>query len=133
MIECMILGDSIAQGMVRSHPRCEHRTQVGITSDQFVRQITHNVTAHHVLISLGSNDGHARTTRQSLIQLRSKILHARVTWLLSANNTQAAQAAQEVAIMHGDPVIHVRSVVGADGVHPNASGYYRLSHMWRHN
>lgn len=132
-MECVILGDSIAQGMSRNFPSCAHRTQVGITSENFVRNMMQPVNAHHVLISLGSNDGAAHTTLSALTTLRSQIMNSQVTWLLSSNNAAAAQAAQSVAAAHGDRVISVSAWVGPDRVHPTTAGYHRLSQMWRHN
>ncbi len=131
MMECVILGDSIAQGVSRNWPQCVHRTRVGITSEQFVRNMMQPVNNAHVLISLGSNDGHAQTTLQALTQLRSQITHSQVTWLLSSNNAQAAQAAQTVARLNGDRMISVSAWVGPDRVHPTSGGYHRLSQMWR--
>lgn len=131
MMECVILGDSIAQGMSRNFPQCVNRTRVGISSEQFVRNMMQPVHDRHVLISLGSNDGAAQTTLSALTTLRSQIHNSQVTWLLSANNVSAAQAAQSVARAHGDRVIHVSAWVGPDRVHPTLAGYHRLSQMWR--
>jgi lysophospholipase L1-like esterase len=133
MMECVILGDSIAQGVSRNFPACAHRVKVGITSEQFVRSMMQPVNGRHVLISLGSNDGHAQTTLSALTTMRSQITHSQVTWLLSSNNASAAQAAQQVARLHGDRMISVSAWVGPDRVHPTTAGYHRLSQMWRHN
>lgn len=133
MIECLILGDSIAQGVAQSLPACESRTWVGITSEQFVRRNTGSLTARHVLISLGSNDGASHHTFTALQRLRSDISGAQVTWLLSANNPRASEAALQVSRMYEDRVIQMRPLVGRDGVHPTSTGYNRLAHIWRYN
>lgn len=131
MMECMILGDSIAQGVARLRPQCAQITQQGVGTRQFLERLMTQVTASHVLISLGSNDVGVSNLHMELSALRSRIQQAQVTWLLSANNAQAAAQVQQVAREHGDRVIQVRLVVGTDGVHPSITGYHRLNQMWR--
>jgi lysophospholipase L1-like esterase len=131
MIECMILGDSIAQGVARFRPQCVRQTQVGITTAEFSRKWTEHVNARHVLISLGSNDVGIPNLEHHLQLVRARVQQGEVTWLLSVNNPQAAAQVQQIARAHGDRVVHVRVVVGPDGVHPSTSGYHRLNQMWR--
>jgi lysophospholipase L1-like esterase len=131
MLECMILGDSIAQGVARLRPQCAQITQQGINTFTFSNRLIQTVHARHVLISLGSNDVGVPDLERHLNMIRTRVKTGEVTWLLSANNAQAAQQVQQVARVHGDRVIQVRLVVGADGVHPSAAGYHRLNQMWR--
>jgi len=127
----MILGDSIAQGVARLRPQCAQITQQGVNSLTFNTRLIQNVNARHVLISLGSNDVHTPDLHRHLSTIRSRIQTGQVTWLLSANNPQAAAFALQIAHYYGDRVIQVSVVVGSDGVHPNATGYHRLNQMWR--
>lgn len=131
MIECMIMGDSIAHGVARMRPQCARETQVGINTRDFSRRWVQPVSAQHVLISLGSNDVGVPNLEHHLQQVRDRVVQGEVTWLLSANNPLAAQQVQALARARGDRVIHVRQVVGPDGVHPSTAGYLRLNQMWR--
>ena len=131
MLECVIMGDSIAQGVARLRPQCAQITQQGVTSWTFSNQLLQTVNARQVLISLGSNDVGTPDLARHLRQVRSRITQGEVTWLLSANNASAADQVQQIARAHGDRVIQVRLVVGPDGVHPTAAGYHRLNQMWR--
>lgn len=130
MIECMILGDNIAQGVARWRPQCAQITQPGVTTSSFNHRLTQSVDARHVLISLGSHDVAVPDLSRHLTQIRLRVIHGEVTWLLSANNAQAAEQVQQIARSHGDRVIQVKVVVGPDGVHPSISGYHRLNQMW---
>jgi lysophospholipase L1-like esterase len=131
MIECVIMGDSIAQGVARFRPTCAQITQQGVNSLTFNNSLIQSVNARHVLISLGSNDVGTPDLPRHLVAIRSRIQSREVTWLLSANNPRAAEQVQQIAREHGDRVIQVRVVVGPDGVHPTTSGYHRLNQMWR--
>ena len=133
MLECVIMGDSIAQGVARLRPQCAQITQQGISTWVFSSRLLQTVHAGHVLISLGSNDVGTPDLARHLTTVRSKIVQGQVTWLLSANNSHAADQVQQIARAHGDRVIQVRLVVGPDGVHPTAAGYHRLNQMWRTN
>jgi lysophospholipase L1-like esterase len=131
MIECVIMGDSIAQGVARFRPTCAQITQQGVNSLTFNNSLIQSVNARYVLISLGSNDVGTPDLPRHLAAIRSRIQSREVTWLLSVNNPQAAAQVQQIARAHGDRVVHVRAVVGPDGVHPSTSGYHRLNQMWR--
>jgi len=57
MLECLILGDSIAVGVAQFRPECVAYAKGGINSRQWVNSyITKNRSANTVIISLGSND-----------------------------------------------------------------------------
>ena len=131
MIECMILGDSIAQGVARWRPQCAQITQQGVNTSSFNNRLAQSVEARHVLISLGSYDADVPDLSRHLTQIRNRVIHGEVTWLLSANNAQSAEQVQQIARSHGDRVIQVKVVVGPDSVHPSTSGYHRLNQMWR--
>ena len=131
MLECIILGDSIAQGVARFRPQCAQITQQGVNTSVFSNRLMQSVNAQHVLISLGSNDMGVADLTNHLNMIRSRVIQGSVTWMLSANNPRAAEQVQQVARSHGDRVIQVKVVVGPDGVHPTTSGYHRLNQMWR--
>ena len=58
MLECLIIGDSIAVGTSRARPECVAYVQGGINSYQWVNKFVNNspYIANTVIISLGSND-----------------------------------------------------------------------------
>jgi lysophospholipase L1-like esterase len=131
MIDCAILGDSIAVGVHYQRPECYYRAVSGISSSSFIRRFPDRVSANKVLISLGSNDGNANDTRAALETLRGLITDGEVTWLLSANNPAAYDIARAIAVRYRDRVLEVGSVVGRDRVHPTAAGYRELANGWR--
>lgn len=130
MIDCAILGDSIAVGISYLRPECYRMAVVGISSTTYIRRFSQSVNSNKVLISLGSNDGNAIATRTALETLRERV-HGQVTWLLSANNQMAHDIARAVAAKFGDMVLEVKPVVSRDGVHPTPAGYRELSNQWR--
>ena len=131
MIECAVLGDSIALGVARSHPTCQVQAVIGIGSDAYLSRFVHTVNARQVLISIGSNDPLIGDLVPAMRRIRARVIADEVTGLLSANNANAAAAVRTVASQHGDRVINISPFIGSDRVHPTAPGYYRLSSMWR--
>lgn len=130
-MDCAILGDQMVQALSQVRPHCEQRVVPQITTREFVHRFTQPISARHVLISLGTNDGAGLHLKQDLRVVRGRIINAQVTWLLSASNTQAAQMAAQVAREHGDRVIQITQVMAPDGRNISPAGYNRLSQMWR--
>ena len=125
MIECLIIGDSIAVGVGMHRPECETVAKVGITTNAFIGKFSTLPEAKTVVISVGSNDGGATSTHD-LEVLRMGVSANRVFWLLSANDAHAAATVRAVAKSFGDFTISVGSVRN-DGVHPYPKGYARLA------
>ena len=77
MIECLILGDSIAVGIGQHRPDCAVIAKVGITSQNWLKNYNNHPTFNKpykvVTISLGSNDFKASHTAESLYDIRNKI------------------------------------------------------------
>lgn len=125
MIECLILGDSIAVGVGSYRPECITVAHVGITSRAYVSRYGSFPDAQSVVISLGSNDGNVSIIKD-ITTLRMGITAKKVYWLLSANNKKAADEVRAVAKAFGDFIIRVDSVWN-DGVHPSGRGYAQLA------
>lgn len=126
MIDCLILGDSIAVGVSKNRPECDVIAKSGITSPNFVKaHITKNLSADTVVISLGSNDAGVNTL-QALTKLRKTIRAKSVYWILPARFTDARDAVEEVAMKNGDTIVRIPDV-SADGIHPTSRGYKRLA------
>lgn len=116
MLECIVLGDSIAVGIGSVSPQCQTIARVGINSKNFVVSHKYIPSANITIISLGANDGNANFTKY-LISLRNKI-SGRVIWVLPANNSKARSIAMSIALKRGDGTVQVTNTV--DGVHPKS-------------
>ena len=116
MIDCLIIGDSIAVGIGSVTPQCQTIAKVGINSKNFVVSHEHIPSSKTTVISLGSNDGNADFSKY-LNTLRNKIT-GKVVWILSNNNAKARTIALNIARQHGDGIVYLSSFASADGVHP---------------
>jgi exopolysaccharide production protein ExoZ len=122
---CAVLGDSLAVGVAGVLPGCRSVARGGITSADYLAEFPPRLEAALVVVSLGANDWQGDTA-QVLRALRSR-LHARqVVWLLPnlpAIRPVIAAAARE----SGDLVVDTARHVGADGLHPNLTGYRAIA------
>lgn len=135
MLDCLILGDSIAVGTHTQRPECVSYSKGGINSWQWNRQFGRNdLSAKTVIISLGSNDHKYIKTYDELQQLRTKVKASRVFWVLPNGNLKASgvdieviqHLVREVAAQHGDTVLPITQV-SKDGIHPTGAGYRQLA------
>jgi hypothetical protein len=118
MLECLVLGDSIAVGIGSVSPQCQTIAKVGINSKNFVASHKYIPKAHTTVISLGSNDGNADFSKY-LKELRTNV-SGKVIWILSNNNDKARKIALSIAKQYGDNVVYLSSFASADGVHPKS-------------
>jgi lysophospholipase L1-like esterase len=136
MLECLIIGDSIAVGTANVRPDCVAYAKGGINSWQWVNQNISKtpLIAKTVIISLGSNDHKGVKTEKELEIIRALTKADRVYWILPAgvhpkNNVpvETIQAmVKKVAEKHGDivlPITHLQK----DGIHPSSAGYKELA------
>ena len=127
MIECLILGDSIAVGLHHQLPQCESLSKGGWNTWQWNRDyLKRNLTAQTVIISLGSNDHKHIRTQEELENLRAKVQAHRVFWILPAIKPEIQRIVKVVAALHGDTVVPITRVQ-PDGVHPSWAGYKQLA------
>ena len=71
MLECLILGDSIAVGTHQFMPQCAIYAKGGWNTWQWNRDYLKNdLTANVVIISLGSNDHKHVNTEKELLTMR---------------------------------------------------------------
>jgi len=123
MLECLILGDSIAVGTHRFRPECVAYAKGGINSWQWNKDYLQNdLSAKTVIISLGSNDHKGVKTRQELETMRAKVKGIRVFWILPAIKPNIQDIVREIAAEHGDTVLSITHLQ-PDGVHPSWAGY----------
>ena len=135
MLECLILGDSIAVGTHMVRKECVSYSKGGWNSWQWNRDYLKNdLTAETVIISLGSNDHKHIHTEAELIKLREKVKGKRVFWILPAGNLKASQVSiqyiqltvKEIADKYGDTVLPITRLQ-KDGIHPSWAGYKELA------
>lgn len=131
MIDCIILGDSIAVGTAQQRPECVSLSQGGINSHDWNKKNSNNsVEASTVIISLGSNDHHGIRTIWELQTLRDKVKADRVYWIMPAIKPDVQKMVKTVAESYGDVVLPIISLQ-KDGVHPDAKGYRAIANSTR--
>jgi lysophospholipase L1-like esterase len=133
MLECLILGDSIALGVAQFRSGCEVRANVGISTSGWLKRYRHsNLAAKTAIISLGVNDGDASNTYGKLRELRTKITSGQVYWIVPTEQTHKHlyQDVNTIAGMFGDQVIQTNKYQ-ADRVHPTMQGYKELAEQTR--
>ena len=128
MLECLILGDSLAVGVGQIRKECVTYAKSGINSYDYVnRHVLHtkgNTQAKTVIISLGSNDTKNIDTFEELDTLRQLVKADRVYWILPNIKETKRRAVWDVANKYNDWVIDARGVDRSpDAVHPTYKGY----------
>ena len=130
MLECLILGDSIAVGTHQYKTDCVKLATSGFSSLQWNRRYNNTILFsqqfNFVVISLGSNDYAAINTRKELEELRIKIDSKRVYWILPAIKPVIQQVVREIASFHGDRIIKI-PILGRGGIHPTTTGYKKIA------
>ena len=128
MLECLILGDSLAVGVGQVRKECVTHAVSGINSyDYFNRFVMHTKGDTHAkttIISLGSNDTKNIDTFEELDSLRSQVHADRVYWILPNIKETKRKAVWMVANKYHDHVIDARNYDRSpDAVHPTYKGY----------
>lgn len=135
MIDCLILGDSIAVGTHMHRQDCQAVARSGINSQQFNKNNAGEFFSGIVVISLGSNDHRGVNTRKELETLRARVLAKnRVYWILPAGNLKASgvpvetiqSIVKDLAVKNGDIVLPIQHI-SPDGIHPTGQGYKDLA------
>jgi len=123
MLECLIIGDSIAVGTHQFKTDCVAYAKGGINSWQWNKMWpTQDLTSNIVIISLGSNDHKGVKTEAELNKMRDRVKGNRVYWVLPAIKPDIQEIVKKVAKERGDvvlPITHLQP----DGVHPSWAGY----------
>jgi lysophospholipase L1-like esterase len=127
MLECLIIGDSIAVGTAQYRPECAVIARVGITSKSWVnKNITKELSAETVVISLGSNDSENMATLKELFSIRQVVKAKQVVWIVPAIKPEKQEAVEIVADKFEDKIVRITEL-SKDGVHPTANGYKILA------
>jgi lysophospholipase L1-like esterase len=134
VLECLIIGDSIAVGTKQFMPQCELQGKGGINTWQFNKMYPGNFASDAVIISLGSNDHKHIKTYDELLATRKRVTSGRVYWVLPAGNLKASEvpieqvqaSVRKIAEQYGDTVLPITRLQ-ADGIHPAWAGYKAIA------
>jgi len=128
MLDCLILGDSIAVGTHQFKPECATTyAKGGINTWQWNKMYsTQDLKSEVVIISLGTNDHQYVKTESELVKMRERVQAKRVYWVLPAIKPNIQEIVKKVAANHGDIVLPITSLQ-ADGIHPSWAGYKDLA------
>lgn len=128
MIDCMIIGDSIAVGSHMFRKECVAHAKGGITSIGWLdRYKDIDLSAQTMIISLGTNDWDKANTFLHLKQLREQVKAKQVFWIApnAESKPKALADVQKVAKIYNDTVIATNRWQ-QDKIHPSWEGYKEL-------
>ena len=134
MLDCIILGDSIAVGTQMFYKECQLVGKGGINTWQWNQMYSVNqLTADTVVISLGTNDHKYVKTEQELRKMRDRVQAKRIFWILPANNLPASEVSilsiqnivKQLASEYNDIVVEIKSLQ-PDKIHPSWAGYEQI-------
>ena len=132
MLDCLIIGDSIAVGTANVRKECVSYSIGGYNTQQWNRKfINKDLTARSVIISLGTNDHDGVNTFRELESMRERIDAERVYWILPPCNSKFCKprvndVVEIIAKAWGDFVIKTDRLQ-ADAIHPSWAGYKELA------
>ena len=132
MLDCLIVGDSIAVGTHAVRKECAEYATGGLNTWQWNRKYkTADLTAKSVIISLGTNDHKYIKTRQELEAMRARVHADRVYWIMPPCNEKFCKAdvnetVKQIAEANGDFIIATKRVQ-TDKIHPSWAGYKELA------
>jgi lysophospholipase L1-like esterase len=127
MLECLIVGDSIAVGTKMFKPECAVIAHGGWNTWQWNKQHgREDLQAHTVIISLGTNDHAGVRTEPELRAVRANAHADRVFWILPAIKPNIQDIVRRVAADYGDTVLPITSLQ-PDKIHPSWAGYKQIA------
>ena len=133
MIDCMILGDSIAVGTATARPECVSYSRGGWNSWQWNKDDLSVATTkpyETIIISLGANDHRGVKTELELRRMREAIKGKRVFWIDPGKDRKPVphDAIMRIAAEYGDTVLpRPKEHISADGIHPTGKGYKEIA------
>lgn len=133
MLECLVMGDSLAVGVGQIRTECATYAKSGINSVEYVNQFVlkkYPTNAKTIIISLGSNDTKDIDTYEELDALRQMVTADRVYWIVPNIKEMKRKHVWMVANKYGDHVIDARNHDRSpDAVHPTYKGYKSMGEM----
>jgi lysophospholipase L1-like esterase len=133
MLDCMIVGDSIAVGTSYYRKECVSYSKSGWNSWQWNKDYLSKASekpTKTLIISLGANDHKGVKTEFELRKMRESVKADKVFWISpgSVRKPVATDAINRIAKEYGDTVLgRPESHMSADGVHPTGQGYKILA------
>lgn len=135
MLDCIIIGDSIAVGTAMARPECVSYSKGGWNSWQWNKDYLAKASAQPaqtIIISLGANDHKGVKTELELRKMREAVKGQRVFWIDPGQDRKPIphDAIIRIAKEYGDTVLpRPKNYMSADGVHPTGRGYKILGEM----
>ncbi len=136
MLDCLIIGDSIAVGTASVRKECVSYSIGGYNTWQWNKKfINSDLRARIVIISLGTNDHVGVNTFKELDAMRRRVEADRVYWILPPCNDKFCkphvnEIVKIIAENRGDYVIGTKKLQ-SDAIHPSAAGYKELAEKTR--
>ena len=132
MLECLIIGDSIAVGTANVRQECVSYSVGGFNTRQWNKKFANeDLTAKTTIISLGTNDHDGVHTFKELSIMRSRVTAGRVFWILPPCNDKFCKSnvndiVEIIARSRGDFIIKTDRLQ-KDKIHPSWAGYKELA------
>lgn len=127
MLDCLIIGDSIAYGVSYIRKECVSYVESGINSHIWSFKYLNMLDpAKTVIISLGTNDLKYVDTYVELDQIRRNIVADRVFWIIPPIKPKIQEIVWKLIEDYGDIALEI-NYLGKDGVHPTYKGYTDLA------
>ena len=132
MLECLIIGDSIAVGTHQFKQECVAYAKGGINSQQWNKTYGSKILASPVvIISLGTNDHEGVHTFKELSRMRHNVTAERVYWILPPCNDKFCKPdvndiVKIIANSRNDIIIKTDRLQ-QDKIHPSWAGYKELA------
>ena len=129
MLDCLILGDSIAVGTAMFAPKCAVYAHGGWNTwqwnKQYLEKTPKDLTANNVIISLGTNDHEGVHTFKELLKMRQNVHADRVYWIMPAIKPHVQNVVESIATSYNDVIIKIPSLL-PDKIHPTWAGYKQI-------
>lgn len=137
MLECLIIGDSIAVGTSYYRKECTSYSKSGWNSWNWNKDYLSKAAAQPaktIIISLGANDHKGIQTEVELRKMRETIKGDRVFWISPGKVRKpiAQDAIERIAKEYGDTIlVRPENHMSSDGIHPTGTGYKVLAEQAR--
>lgn len=126
MIDCMIIGDSIAVGTQMFRKECVAYATGGLNTLQWNKKYRNtDLTATTMIISLGTNDHDGVNSFRELLAMRERVTADRVYWILPPIKPHIQDMVKIIAKNYNDVIITTNRLQ-PDKIHPSWAGYKEL-------
>lgn len=132
MVDCMIVGDSIAVGVAQVRTECVSHSIGGLNSSQWNNKFGDKpLAASNVIISIGTNDHKGVHTFKELMAMRRRVDAQQVYWIMPPCNDKFCkpdvnEIVEIIARNFGDTIIGTKRLQ-KDAIHPSWVGYKELA------